>query len=408
MSFIKIENNVPETYCNRSRDFQLLCRLFTCVVNDTKFNIDTMLELVNSHLCRADMLQLLQTKLGFFSDKHITDEELRLVLEAFPVIVKNKGSLKSIKQAINVFLKCKKINTSVQVIYTTKETTIQGVNVDAHSLVIGIESYLQDITILKEIFRYILPVGIGYYFYFYSSSQLDLNLVFKDSVKLFVISNNVNSVLRTGAVGFDYNSQELYPSNNFSSVVNGIDTIQVISSDSKFQLFDNFTVAFIGKFESTSDINSPVEGSIALIKQNDTYYEQIYLNSEWKLLNFRGNYSSVDTVTSPIEFDVIAVPVQKYIKYDNGQFKDIDVYIERPINPKQGDIYHDVLTDDYYIYLTEWQLIDFNGSYYSVESIPVPVNGIYYLNGTSYYIYQDGWKDCTYGIYQLHYYEGEL
>ena len=43
-----------------------------------------------------------------------------------------------------------------------------------------------------------------------------------------------------------------------------------------------------------------------------------------------------------------------------------------------------------------------------MESIPVPVNGIYYLNGTSYYIYQDGWKDCTYGIYQLHYYEGEL
>ena len=151
MSFIKIENNVPETYCNRSRDFQLLCRLFTCIINDTKFSIDTMLELVNSHLCRSDMLQLLQTKLGFFSDKYITDEQLRLVLEAFPVIVKNKGSLKSIKQAVNVFLKCNKINTSVQVVYTTKPTTIQGITVDEHSLVIGIESYLQDITILKEI-----------------------------------------------------------------------------------------------------------------------------------------------------------------------------------------------------------------------------------------------------------------
>lgn len=408
MSIIRVENNVPETYCNRSRDFQLLCRLFTCVVNDTKFNIDTMLELINSHLCRADILQLLQTKLGFFSDKYITDEELRLVLEAFPIIVKNKGSLKSIKQAVNVFLKCKKINTSVQVIYTTKETIIQGINVDAHSLVIGIESYLQDITILKEIFKYILPVGIGYYFYFYSSSQLDLNLVFKDSVKLFVISNSVNSVLRTEAIGFDYSSQESYPSNNFSPVVNSIDTIQVISSDSKFQLFDNFTSAFIGKFDSTSDITSPIDSTIALIKQQDTYKEHIYLNSEWKVINFRGNYNSIDEVIDPIDFDVIAVPIQKYIKYNNEQFEDVVVYIERLVSPKQGDIYHDVVTDEYYIYLTEWQLIDFNGSYYTVESILAPVNGIYYLNGTSYYIYQDGWKDCTYGIYQLHYYEGEL
>lgn len=367
-----------------------------------------MLELINSHLCRADILQLLQTKLGFFSDKYITDEELRLVLEAFPIIVKNKGSLKSIKQAVNVFLKCKKINTSVQVIYTTKETTIQGINVDAHSLVIGIESYLQDITILKEIFKYILPVGIGYYFYFYSSSQLDLNLVFKDSVKLFVISNSVNSVLRTEVIGFDYSSQESYPSNNFSPVVNSIDTIQVISSDSKFQLFDNFTAAFIGKFDSTSDITSPIDSTIALIKQQDTYKEHIYLNSEWKVINFRGNYNSIDEVIDPIDFDVIAVPIQKYIKYNNEQFGDVVVYIERPVSPKQGDIYHDVVTDEYYIYLTEWQLIDFNGSYYTVESILAPVNGIYYLNGTSYYIYQDGWKDCTYGIYQLHYYEGEL
>ena len=411
MSFIKIENNVPETYCNRSRDFQLLCRLFTCVLNDTKFNIDTMLELVNSHLCRADMLQLLQTKLGFFSDKYITDEELRLVLEAFPAIVKNKGSLKSIKQAVNVFLKCKKINTSVQVVYTTKPTTIQGITVDEHSLVIGIESYLQDITILKEIFRYILPVGIGYYFYFYSQSELNLNVIFKDSVKLFVVSNNVNSTIRTNDTGYNYYTESSYPNNNYAAIINAVDTIQVVSGDSTFTFFDNQVTKFLGKFESTSDIVNPLEGNIALIKSDtETYIESIYLDNNWHFLNFRGNYISTDDVLDPQKFDIIAIANKDYFIYnsDSDVFTKVIIQTTPPPSPQNGDTYHDMVSDEYYSYKdNKWEELIFNGSFFSLDSIPELIDGLYYVNGTSYYIYDSSWKDCTYGIYQLRYYEGE-
>lgn len=411
MSFIKIENNVPETYCNRSRDFQLLCRLFTCIINDTKFSIDTMLELVNSHLCRSDMLQLLQTKLGFFSDKYITDEQLRLVLEAFPVIVKNKGSLKSIKQAVNVFLKCKKINTSVQVVYTTKPTTIQGITVDEHSLVIGIESYLQDITILKEIFKYILPVGVGYYFYFYSQSDLNLNVVFKDSVKLFVVSNNVNSAIRTNDIGYNYYTESSYPNNNYAAIINAVDTLQVVSGDSTFTFFDNQVAKFLGKFESTSDIVNPLEGTIALIKSDtETYIEALYLQNSWHFLNFRGNYISTADVLDPQKFDIIAVENTDYFIYnsDSDVFTKVIVQITPPSNPQNGDIYHDMVSDEYYSYKNnKWEELIFNGSFFSLESIPELIDGLYYVNGTSYYIYDSSWKDCTYGIYQLRYYEGE-
>ena len=67
-----------------------------------------------------------------------------------------------------------------------------------------------------------------------------------------------------------------------------------------------------------------------------------------------------------------------------------------------------MVSDEYYSYKNnKWEELIFNGSFFSLESIPELTDGLYYVNGTSYYIYDSSWKDCTYGIYQLRYYEGE-
>ena len=48
-----------------------------------------------------------------------------------------------------------------------------------------------------------------------------------------------------------------------------------------------------------------------MIKQQDTYKEHIYLNSEWKVINFRGNYNSIDEFIDRILHD------KPYDEYDN-------------------------------------------------------------------------------------------
>ena len=110
---IRVENNVPTVYCNDSRDFQLLCRLYTAVVNSVKFDIDTMQYLTSTAQCKAKVLELLATQLGFLTSNEYEDDKLRYILQAFPDMVKNKGSLKAIKQCVNTFLKIYNVRTNI-------------------------------------------------------------------------------------------------------------------------------------------------------------------------------------------------------------------------------------------------------------------------------------------------------
>lgn len=51
MSVRRLQNNVPEVYVKESRDFQLLCRLYDCILNGVKFDIDSMLNITDSKSC---------------------------------------------------------------------------------------------------------------------------------------------------------------------------------------------------------------------------------------------------------------------------------------------------------------------------------------------------------------------
>ena len=66
------------------------------MVNGVKFDIDTIEYLTDTARCKSSVLALLQSKLGFFTRRTYEDDKLRYVLQSFPVMVKNKGSLKGI------------------------------------------------------------------------------------------------------------------------------------------------------------------------------------------------------------------------------------------------------------------------------------------------------------------------
>lgn len=197
---IRTQERVPEVYVNDSRDFQVLCRAYDVLYNMVKFDIDSMTKALTASDIRSNVLPLLQTKVGFFTNKVVDDESLRGILGAFPIILKNKGSLLGIKQAVNVWLKIAHLETSVDVsIFTKTGGYIGQVEIHPYTVAVGIRSRTKDLTILKEILKYVIPTGFGLYFYFYHGLDItDQNApaLFSDSVRIAFVSDDINSIVR--------------------------------------------------------------------------------------------------------------------------------------------------------------------------------------------------------------------
>lgn len=117
MAIIRLQDNVPDVYVNNSRDFQLLCQIYDCVINGVKFDIDTITNIIDTSKCKESFMPLLSRKVGYVDPKTgISNSTLRLMNDSWPYIVRKKGSLSAIQEAINVFMKVKHIKASVDIV----------------------------------------------------------------------------------------------------------------------------------------------------------------------------------------------------------------------------------------------------------------------------------------------------
>lgn len=195
---ILLENCVPPVYVEESRDFQFFLRAYNVVFNMVKQDTDTLQYLTNTKECETRILPLLKTKLGFFTNYDMDDTMLRWILRGFPYMVKNKGSLESIRQAVYTFLKALNIKTKIiiKAIGAEEETVEGSINVGDHTILIAIESAVQNFYVLEELFRYIMPIGYQYNFYFYKKIETETWLLNKHTGKYVIISNDINDSIR--------------------------------------------------------------------------------------------------------------------------------------------------------------------------------------------------------------------
>ena len=200
MPLIRLQNKVPPVYVEDSRDFQLFCRLYDMVINGLKYDIDGISRLVNTKTCKSTTLQLLQTKLGFFTNKHLTDEALRYILDSFILLIRKKGTKEAIEQAVYMFLKINSLETAIKVdIINGTPSKAQklkyGQHITDHCVVIGIESSVRDTTPLYEVLKYIVPFGYNIFFYFFVGFTEDMTIYEKQYAKVIYVSNDINSPL---------------------------------------------------------------------------------------------------------------------------------------------------------------------------------------------------------------------
>ena len=211
MSLVRMQNNVPEVYVTQSRDFQLLCRMFDVIFNGIKFDVDATSRLTDTKHIQSSLLKLLQTKLGFFESSNL-DDELRIVLDAFPYIVKNKGSLKAIEQTLNVYLRINRIDTPVKVnIINDGNTRLVQIMVKSKILL--------NTKVIDDVMKYILPTGYEVSYVFYQDASVgDVEVAQNDVVHKYRLTPD-NSVVRKNAIavlGDDF--------------ANGIDNVEIAGS----------------------------------------------------------------------------------------------------------------------------------------------------------------------------------
>lgn len=149
---LRLQNNTPPVYTEESRDFQLFCRLYDCIINGVKYDINTIPDMFDAHKVNNQLLSLMSLRQGFFTKKNLNTDVLRTILSVFPYVLKYKGSKKGIELCVNAILK-------LEGIYE-----VPRIDIDEYNLVVTIytESIITNTVALDELLKYVLPVGYIY------------------------------------------------------------------------------------------------------------------------------------------------------------------------------------------------------------------------------------------------------
>ena len=167
----RLDDNVPRIYVNESRDFQMLCRLFTYALNSPKYEAETLHYLNSGMLTNDRLLTNLCEKTGFMDGESIKGEYLRYITENFGRLVRDKGAATGICNAVYLYLLMYNLSTACYVQIDRKTYTIH----------IGIKSAVKDIQVLYTILKYIVPTGWLIDIFFYAEMKIWQGYAYKDT-----------------------------------------------------------------------------------------------------------------------------------------------------------------------------------------------------------------------------------
>ena len=242
----RLQNNVPSTYIEQSRDFQLFCRLYDCINNGVQFDISTITDILDPIKVNDRVVKLLATRVGFITDIDIDNTVLRYILSAYPYIIKNKGTRKGIEAAVNAILHAEHSIKAATVEVVNKPA--EGSNQAEYSVNIYTPIILSSKTkkALNELLKYILPVG--YIFDILPYDKLSGNEPLKTDLTLTTsniiavqgpltttssVRGSNSSYIKTyeSSGGKDVEVSSTISSNpDINRLVNNFDTIEVVGS----------------------------------------------------------------------------------------------------------------------------------------------------------------------------------
>lgn len=177
---LKLEDNTPNIYSEKSRDFQLLCRILDIYLNYLIQKSRAIIELSNVDTIQDNLLMLFARRLGFTTKKYFPPDILRNICKNYPEMIKYKGTTRAIELAVNSVLSTSKEVTSIEV----TESRASG------SIIITVTSDASDayLEYLKELLTFIVPTGV--------TINFDLNLTkFSSNSDVFATTTTVKRII---------------------------------------------------------------------------------------------------------------------------------------------------------------------------------------------------------------------
>jgi hypothetical protein len=187
---IRYQELVPDYYVEKSRDFQVLCRLYDFTLNATKYNIDSMNAITDTRRAKDTILPLIGDKFGIYDRESYSN---RFLLEALPIALKYKGSLKAVNILINAFLDSQEIFDYVTAFVSKDEDSaveiseILNRDVKPYTIVIFISDYpdMTSLHILNEYLQMVIPSGMIVEYMFGLNKVILEKFRYKEYVFLF-------------------------------------------------------------------------------------------------------------------------------------------------------------------------------------------------------------------------------
>lgn len=150
---IKSKNLVPEVYYNRSRDFQLLGRIYDIIFNYLKTNTEIIDAVPYSEDIDDKLIPLISTTLGFKQTHEYNTQQLKVLCSSFVTILRNKGNLSSIDTLLSIL-------SNVE---NTKERCYREItDDDPYTLKIYLPLSISDTALFEDMLYYVLPAGMSY------------------------------------------------------------------------------------------------------------------------------------------------------------------------------------------------------------------------------------------------------
>lgn len=217
----RLENNVPEIYVQESRDFQLFCRLYDSAFGGVKYSIDSLQKATSTLQCNDNLLDLIRLKIGLFKDLNISNDELRIILDAFPTIMRYKGSERALKYILNVYQRLIKDNTSY--IYTI----VNKSDHQDYTIYLRFSQEQKYDSLLKELIGLILPTGYTLIYEIAKISNPVESIIVQDTVEIYPIQE---SFVMDDYISENEINDNMYDADQLSSAV-GVTPLSATLSD---------------------------------------------------------------------------------------------------------------------------------------------------------------------------------
>lgn len=187
---IRTQEMVPDYYIEKSRDFQVFCRVLDYLYNSTKYNIESMTKITKTEQAKDTVLPLIGDKFGIYDKDAYSTREM---LDALPIAIKYKGSLHSVTTLINAFLDSMDIFDYAAVYNAKDKESAEEISellnrpVSEYTIIIVLSSYpnLTKLRVLDTYLKMVLPSGMFIDYVFGFEKKLLDKYRYRDFVVLF-------------------------------------------------------------------------------------------------------------------------------------------------------------------------------------------------------------------------------